>query len=199
MMDNNRNTLLPDKAGKLAAIGVGLGIVIILLGMHRPPICPCGTIRLWQGVVESAENSQQISDWYSFSHVIHGFLFYGAAHLIWRRFGFAALSPIWALALAVLVEGAWEILENSPIIIDRYRSVTVSYGYSGDSVLNSAADMGFMALGFLFAARMPAGLTVAIALLFEAFTLFMIRDNLTLNVLMLATPFESVRQWQAAG
>lgn len=194
-----QSALLPDRAGKIAAIGVALGIVIILLGMHRPPICPCGTIRLWQGVVESAENSQQISDWYSFSHVIHGFLFYGAAHLIWRRFGLSAVAPVWALALAVLVEGSWEILENSPIIIDRYRAVTVSYGYSGDSVLNSAADMGFMAVGFLFAARVPALLTVAIAIAFELFTLYNIRDNLTLNVLMLATPVEAVREWQAAG
>ncbi len=199
VMNSKRSSLLPDRAGKLAALGVALGIVIILLGMHRPPICSCGTIRLWQGVVESAENSQQISDWYSFSHVIHGFLFYGVAYLIWRRFGFSALSPVWALALAVLVEGSWEVLENSPIIIDRYRSVTVSFGYSGDSVLNSAADMGFMALGFVFAARMPVKLTVALAIAFELFTFAMIRDNLTLNVLMLATPVEAVRQWQAAG
>jgi hypothetical protein len=181
----------------LAALGVALGVVIILLGMHRPPICPCGTIRLWQGVVESAENSQQISDWYSFSHVIHGFLFYGAAHVLWRKFGLTGLSPKWALALAVLTEGAWEILENSPIIIDRYRAVTASWGYSGDSVLNSAADMGFMALGFVFASRVPLMLTVITAIAFELFTLAMIRDNLTLNVLMLATPIEAVREWQA--
>ncbi|MEL0210829.1 MAG: DUF2585 family protein, partial [Novosphingobium sp.] len=112
-------SLRPGRAGWIAAAGVALGIVVILLGMARPPICPCGTIRLWQGVVESAENSQQISDWYSFSHVIHGFLFYGAAHLLWRRLGLKAVSPQWALALAVLFEGSWEILENSPIIIDR--------------------------------------------------------------------------------
>ncbi len=120
-----RAKLVPDRAGRLAALGMAIAIVIILLGMGRPPICPCGTIRLWQGVVESAENSQQISDWYSFSHVIHGFLFCGAAYLIWRRWGLTALSPKWALMLAVLVEGSWEILENSPIIIDRYRAVTV--------------------------------------------------------------------------
>lgn len=183
----------------MAAAGVALGIVVILLGMARPPICPCGTIRLWQGVVESAENSQQISDWYSFSHVIHGFLFYGAAHLLWRKAGLRALSPRWALALAVLVEGSWEILENSPIIIDRYRAVTISWGYSGDSVLNSFCDMAFMALGFVFASRVPAMMTVVVAIVFELFTLAMIRDNLTLNVLMLAWPVEEVRQWQAAG
>ncbi|MGV3511698.1 MAG: DUF2585 domain-containing protein [Novosphingobium sp.] len=192
-------SLRPGKAGHIAAVGVALGIVVILLGMARPPLCPCGTIRLWQGVVESAENSQQISDWYSFSHVIHGFLFYGAAHLIWRRLGLKAISAQWALALAVLVEGAWEILENSPIIIDRYRAVTISYGYSGDSVLNSFCDMAFMALGFGFARRAPALVTVAVAVAFELFTLVMIRDNLTLNVLMLAWPVEAVRQWQAGG
>lgn len=192
-------SLRPGRAGWIAATGVALGIVIILLGMARPPICPCGTIRLWQGVVESAENSQQISDWYSFSHVIHGFLFYGGAHLLWRKAGLTAISPHWALGLAVLVEGSWEILENSPIIIDRYRAVTISFGYSGDSVLNSFCDMGFMALGFVFAGRMPALVTAAVAVAFELFTLAMIRDNLTLNVLMLAWPLEAVREWQAAG
>lgn len=192
-------SMRPGRAGWIAAMGVALGIVIILLGMARPPICPCGTIRLWQGVVESPENSQQISDWYSFSHVIHGFLFYGAAHLIWRRAGLTAISPQWALALAVLVEGAWEILENSPIIIDRYRAVTISWGYSGDSVLNSFCDMAFMALGFVFASRAPTLVTLAVAVAFELFTLAMIRDNLTLNVLMLAWPVEAVRQWQAGG
>lgn len=194
-----RMTLRPGRAGAIAALGVALGIVVILLGMHRPPICPCGTIRLWQGVVESAENSQQISDWYSFSHVIHGFLFYGAAHLLWRKAGLKAISPIWALALAVLVEGSWEILENSPIIIDRYRAVTISWGYSGDSVLNSFCDMAFMALGFVFASRAPALVTVVVAIAFELFTLAMIRDNLALNVLMLAWPVEAVREWQAGG
>lgn len=194
-----RVSLRPGRAGWIAAAGVALGIAIILLGMARPPICPCGTIRLWQGVVESAENSQQISDWYSFSHVIHGFLFYGAAHLLWRKAGLKAISPQWALALAVLVEGSWEILENSPIIIDRYRAVTISWGYSGDSVLNSFCDMAFMALGFVFASRVPALVTIAVAAAFELFTLAMIRDNLTLNVLMLAWPVEAVREWQAAG
>lgn len=195
----SRVSLRPGRAGWIAAAGVALGIVIILLGMARPPICTCGTIRLWQGVVESAENSQQISDWYSFSHVIHGFLFYGAAHLLWRRAGFKAISPQWALALAVLVEGSWEILENSPIIIDRYRAVTISWGYSGDSVLNSFCDMAFMALGFVFASRAPATVTILVGVAFELFTLAMIRDNLTLNVLMLVWPVEVVRQWQAGG
>ncbi len=193
-------TLRPDRTGSGVALAGGLLVVAILLAMHRPPICPCGTVRLWAGVVQSPENSQQLTDWYSFSHVIHGFLFYGAAHLLWRKAGLARyVASRWALVVAVLAEGAWEILENSPIIIDRYRAVTVSYGYSGDSVLNSASDIACMALGFLFAARAPAWVTVLLALGFELFTLAMIRDNLTLNVLMLAWPIDAVRTWQAAG
>lgn len=199
MVMTERRALQPDRAGALAAAGIALGIVAILLAMGRPPICPCGTVRLWHGVVQSAENSQQIADWYSFSHVIHGFLLCGAGWLVWGRCGLKALSPRWALAAAVLIEGAWEILENSPIIIERYRAVTVSFGYSGDSVLNSAADMGFMTLGFVFATRVPALVTLAVALAFEAFTLFAIRDNLALNVLMLVAPVDAVRDWQAAG
>ncbi|MDF8333956.1 DUF2585 domain-containing protein [Novosphingobium cyanobacteriorum] len=192
--------LLPGRTGTLLAATFWLGTIVILLSWHRPPICPCGMVRFWAGEVQSAENSQQITDWYSFSHLIHGMLFYGVAHLLWRRAGLGRWLPArtWALPLAVLVEGSWELLENSPIIIDRYRAVTISYGYSGDSVLNSASDIACMVLGFLFAARVPARLTIAVALAFELFTLAMIRDNLTLNVLMLASPIEAVRQWQAA-
>lgn len=199
MIAGNTATLRPGRRGAIAALAVALLVVAILLAMHRPPICLCGMIHLWAGELQSAENSQQLSDWYSFSHLIHGMVFYGAAHLLWRRTGLGRfISPRWALACAVAIEGGWELLENSPIIIDRYRAVTVSYGYSGDSVLNSASDIACMLLGFLFAARVPARVTVAVALTFELFTLAMIRDNLALNVLMLAWPIEAVRHWQAA-
>lgn len=200
MIARNTATLRPDRRSALIAAVVALLVVATLLAMHRPPICPCGTIHLWAGQVQSAENSQQVSDWYSFSHLIHGMLLYGAAHLLWRRTNLGRfVSPRLALAGAVAIEGGWELLENSPVIIDRYRAVTVSYGYSGDSVLNSASDIACMALGFLFAGRAPARITVAVALAFELFTLAMIRDNLTLNVLMLAWPIEAVRHWQATG
>ncbi|MCW1384236.1 DUF2585 domain-containing protein [Novosphingobium sp. KCTC 2891] len=197
-VDQNGSRLVPDRVGAHIAVLLGFAAVAILLAMGRPAICPCGTVRLWTGVVQSAENSQQIADWYSFSHVIHGFLFYGAAHLLWRRFGLMRyVAGRWALAAAVMVEAGWEILENSPIIIDRYRAVTVSWGYSGDSVLNSAGDIAFMALGFMLAARLPVLATVLLGAGFELFTLMMIRDNLALNVLMLVWPVEAVRQWQA--
>lgn len=161
--------------------------------MHRPPVCACGTIKLWHGVVNSSENSQHLADWYSFSHVIHGFLFYAAAH-----FALRGRARGCALPLAVLVEGLWEILENSPVIINRYREATIALGYSGDSIVNSLADIGWMALGFLLAARLPAWATIALALAFELATLALIRDNLTLNVLMLVWPIEGIKAWQSA-
>lgn len=168
--------------------------VATLLAMDRPPICECGTIRLWQGVVQSSENSQQISDWYTFSHIIHGFIFYGLTWLVFREWSLG-----FRLVLALLVEGGWEILENSPIIIDRYRAVTMAFGYSGDSILNSFMDVIWMIGGFLFAAwsRIKAWWVVAIALAFELMTLATIRDNLTLNVWMLVAPNDAIRQWQA--
>jgi hypothetical protein len=192
--------LRPHSGAALAALVVALVLLGVELAMGRPPTCTCGVLRFWAGEVASAQNSQQVADWYSFSHVIHGLLFYAAAHLIWHRWGLSRwLSPRWALPVAVAFESLWEVLENSPIIIDRYRAVTISYGYSGDSVLNSLSDVGWMAIGFLVADRIPAWASVVLALVFEAFTLFMIRDNLALNVLMLIWPIDAVRDWQARG
>lgn len=181
------------------ALALVLALLLVELAMGRPPICPCGFVRFWAGEVRSDQNSQQIADWYSFSHVVHGLIFYGLTHMLWRHPPLRrTFSPHWALPLAVAIEGGWELLENSPLIIDRYRAVTISYGYSGDSILNSVADVGWMVTGFLVAARISARASIAIALMFEAFTLFTIRDNLTLNVLMLLHPIEAVRDWQAA-
>ena len=193
-------SLLPNRRGLTLALAMWLAIGAILLAMGRVPICACGTVKLWWGVVQSAENSQHIADWYSFSHVIHGPLFYFFAHLLWRRWKWFGGKPAaWALPIAMAFEGFWELLENSPLIIDRYRAVTVSYGYEGDSVLNSLSDIGFMALGFWIASKLPWWASLGMALVFELFTLVMIRDNLTLNVLMLVWPIDAIRQWQAGG
>ena len=193
-------SLLSNRRGLMLAAALWLAIGGILLAMGRAPICACGTIKLWWGVVQSSENSQHIADWYSFSHVIHGLLFYGAAHLLWRRWHWLGGKPAaWALPIAVTFEGFWELLENSPLIIDRYRAVTVSFGYAGDAVINSLSDIGFMALGFWIASRLPWWASVLLGLAFEAFTLAMIRDNLALNVLMLVWPLEAIRTWQAGG
>ncbi|PLK27578.1 hypothetical protein C0V78_12285 [Novosphingobium sp. TH158] len=197
-MMNTMQSLLPNRRSAVLSLVMALAIGAVLLAMGRVPICQCGTVKLWHGLVQSAENSQHIADWYSFSHVIHGLLFYFFAHLLWRRWRwFGGRPAIWALPIAVAFEGFWELLENSPVIIDRYRAVTMSYGYAGDSVVNSLSDIGFMVLGFLVASRLPAWASVALALAFELFTLAMIRDNLTLNVLMLVWPVDAIRVWQA--
>jgi hypothetical protein len=195
-----QTSLLPDRRGLLWALALALAAGAILLAMGREPICKCGTVKLWHGVVQSSENSQHVADWYSFSHVIHGLLFYFFAHVLWRRWRlFGGRPAAWALPIAVAFEAFWELLENSPMIIDRYRAVTVSFDYYGDSVLNSLSDIGFMSLGFWLASKLPVALSIALALAFELFTLAMIRDNLTLNIVMLVWPLEAIREWQAGG
>ena len=176
----------------LAAAGVALLAAVVLLAMGRPPICACGEVKLWHGVVQSAENSQHLADWYTPSHIIHGFLFYAAGWWLLRR------RPLGQrFVLAVAIEAAWEIAENSPAVIERYREATMTLGYSGDSVINSLADIGWMSLGFWLARRLPVPVTIALAVAAELLTLWLIRDNLALNVLMLLWPIESIRIWQA--
>jgi hypothetical protein len=182
-----------NRRGYMAAALIALASCLILLAMGRPPICTCGYVALWHGAIDSG-NSQHLSDWYSLSHFIHGLFFYGATWWALRR------QPRGVrLAVAVGVESLWEILENSPVIIDRYRTATIALGYSGDSVVNSMSDIGMMALGFLFAGRMPLWASVAVGIAFELLALAVIRDNLTLNVLMLVWPVEAVKAWQAGG
>lgn len=190
-------SLLPDRRGVVLSLAMAALVAALLLAMGRVPICTCGHVSLWTGQVNGPENSQQLSDWYSFSHVIHGLLFYFFAHLLWRKWRlFGGRPALWALPIAIGFEGFWELLENSPLIIDRYRSVTVNYGYSGDSVLNSVSDLACMTLGFLLASRLPAWASVALALVFELTTLWVIHDNLTLNVVMLLWPIQAIRDWQ---
>ena len=180
------------RRGWLVAAALFVLLAIILLAMGRPPICECGTVKFWHGVVQSAENSQHLADWYSFSHVIHGFIFYGLARWL------IPSKPAWiALAAAIVVEGAWEIAENTPMVINRYREATMAFGYAGDSAINSVADTAWMVVGWVGARAMKWWQTVVLAIAFELFTLWAIRDNLALNVLMLVSPVEAIKEWQA--
>lgn len=186
--------LSPVVIAVLAAL-LTVGAAAVLLWMGREPICKCGTIKLWQGTVMSSENSQHIADWYTFSHIIHGFLFYGLFWLI-RRFTGLPLSFGLALLLAIVIESAWEITENTDAVINHYRSATISLDYYGDSVLNSVSDILAMVLGFFVARLAPVWLTVSSALAMELIVGWLIRDNLTLNVVMLLWPMDGIKAWQ---
>jgi hypothetical protein len=164
----------------------------ILLAMGRNPICTCGTVQLWVGERDSAKTSQMLADWYSLSHVVHGLLFYGIFWLLARRW------PVeWRFLIALLVEAAWEVTENTPFVIDRYRATTAALGYSGDSVINSLSDIAMMALGFLLARKLPVWAALVLVLALEVIPLFTIRDNLTLNLWQLIAPNKAVQAWQS--
>jgi hypothetical protein len=175
------------------------GIILVLaaatgaleLQMGRPPAYTKGPVRVWVGDVQSDQNSQQLADPYTFTHVIHGALFYGITAL-----AFGPSRPALRAAVAVGLESAWEALENTNMVIDRYRAATVSLGYYGDSVFNSMADVLACLVGFLLAWRLPTRATVAWVVVVEIVLALWIRDNLTLNIVMLIHPLQVIRQWQ---
>ena len=177
-----------------AALAIVVLAAAIEFGMGRVPYCKCGYVKPWHGVVMSSENSQHLTDWYTPSHVIHGIAFYALLWLVARR------VPVGTrFVIAIGIEAAWEVLENTPMIINRYREATIALDYYGDSVLNSMADIGAMAAGFWLAAAAPMTLSVGFVVVMELFVGYMIRDNLALNVIMLLYPLDAIKRWQGGG
>jgi hypothetical protein len=181
---------LPRPKPLVSLVAVLVFAMAILWALGRPPICTCGTVALWGS--EGPTQSQMLADWYSPSHLVHGFLFYAALHWLWRR---GSIEQRFLVAL--IIEAAWEIIENTPMIIDRYREATMALGYSGDSILNSGSDIIMMAIGFLAARRLPLWLSFGLVVLLELVPLIVIRDNLALNIIMLIAPSDAILNWQA--
>lgn len=179
------------RLGILASLGIAALAAAVLLWLGREPFCACGTIKLWHGETISAENSQHLSDWYSPSHLLHGLVFYLFFWLILRKSSIGL-----RLTLSTIVEVAWEVVENTDAVIDRYREATVALDYYGDSVLNSMSDVAFMWLGFWLAARLPVWASVMLFVAAELIVGYFIRDGLMLNVIMLLAPQDWIREWQ---
>jgi hypothetical protein len=182
-------------AGLLISLGLIAIAASIEHAMGRLFFCKCGTFKLWYGGRGGPEMSQHLTDWYSYSHVVHGIVFYGLLSIVAR----GRLSVAARLVIATGLEVSWEIFENTSFIINRYRAQTISRGYFGDSIVNSVGDMLSMLVGFLLAARLPAWVTVFLLIAAEVLLLALIRDNLTLNVIMLIHPMEWIKEWQMGG
>ncbi len=174
----------------LCAALIGLQIIVLYF-LGQPTICTCGYVKLWESVVLSIGNSQHLTDWFTFSHVLHGFAFYALAHYFFPR------QPLLVrLLMAVSIEVAWEILENTPWVINHYREQPLAEFYSGDSILNSVSDTLAAVVGFVLAWRLPTYMTITLFIVFEAFVGYQIRDNLTLNIVNLLFPFDFILNWQ---
>src|SRR5258706_2024244 len=175
-----------------SVFGVFALLILIKFLMGRVPICTCGSIKLWAANVNRFENSQMLSDWYTFSHIIHGFIFY------WLLGKFAKkLPPHTRFIITLIIESGWELFENSPIIINRYRTATMSLDYYGDSIINSLSDILATVLGYILAVKLPVKITIAVAILIELVIGYIIRDNLTLNIIMLLYPIPAILKWQS--
>src|SRR5437764_15348883 len=175
----------------IIAAALVIAVAAAEVAMGRNLLCTCGSVELWVGARDSPKTSQMLLDWYSLSHIVHGLLFYALLWLVARR------APVqWRFIAALVIESAWEVIENTPLVIDRYRATTAALGYSGDSTINSVSDILMMCLGFLLARKLPVWASIALLGLLELIPLFAIRDNLALNILMLVAPNHAVQAWQ---
>lgn len=168
------------------------GLALFLMG--QPLFCQCGYIKLWHGVILSGENSQQLFDWYTFSHIAHGFIFYWILSIIAPRIPLGV-----RLLIAIGIEISWELIENTPTVINHYRQQALAQGYIGDSILNSVSDTLSAVAGFMLARKLPTKYVIAIAIVMELFTIYMVRDGLVFNVVNLVFPIEMLQEWQLSG
>ena len=176
----------------LAIIALLLAHAALLHLMGQPLLYEGGYVKLWHGAVVSGENSQHLTDWYTFSHVLHGILFYALLTFLFPRW------PLGVRLLAALaIESGWELFENTDLIINRYREQALAQGYFGDSVVNSLGDMLAALGGFLAAWRLPVIGTIILAVALEAGMLYFIRDSLLLNTIQLIHPLDAIAAWQA--
>lgn len=176
----------------LIILAVLAAAALLLRAEGRLWLCSCGYLRVWAGNAWSADNSQHLADPYSFTHLLHGFMFCWLLRLVVPEW------PLrWRISLAISAEAVWELIENSSLVIERYRAATAALGYQGDTVINSLGDILFSAAGFLLAERLGFRRSLLLFFLTEAVLLVLIRDSLLLNVLMLLYPLDSIRAWQA--
>lgn len=178
----------------LGTIAIFAMVAALELHAGRLPLGPDGMFGWWESDVWSSENSQRVADAYSFSHIIHGILFYAFLWLVARR-----IPVRYRFLLSLIIEAVWEILENSPLVIDRYREATIALGYAGDSILNSLADVAMAAIGFAMARFLSMRTSIILIVIMELGCLLWVRDNLTLNVIMLVHPVEALKAWQSVG
>ncbi|OGE76260.1 MAG: hypothetical protein A3C85_00270 [Candidatus Doudnabacteria bacterium RIFCSPHIGHO2_02_FULL_48_21] len=176
----------------LICLGIIVLAAVVLLAMGRIPFCKCGVISVWSSDVTSNQQSQQLTDPYTLTHVLHGIAFY---LFIWLFFG-RRLTLGQRLILAVALESGWEILENTEFILNRYRAATISYDYWGDSVLNSVGDIFAMMIGFWMSAKLPWWGSLIAFIALDSLLLFFIRDSLIVNVIMLIRPIDAIKEWQ---
>lgn len=185
-------TTRTDRAAQIVSVGLVLLLMIVLLrAQGRMFLCACGYFDVWTSDTCSANNSQQLFDPYSFTHVLHGFLFFWLIKLLFRR-----MTSSWQFWLALLLESAWEVFENTSFVINKYRTETAALGYTGDTVVNSLGDLACALAGFLIARQFGLRRSLIVFLLIEVVLILSIHDSLLLQILMLIRPVEALKLWQ---
>lgn len=184
---NDRRRLLPI----IAIAFVPLAMIVLLRAEGRRILCACAHFAVWVSDWCSSNTSQQLLDPYSFTHVLHGFLFFWLIALLFRR-----MPRVWQFLLALLLESAWEVFENTSFVINKYRTETAALGYQGDTIVNSLGDLACALLGFVIARQLGVRRSLIVFVLIEVVLTFWIHDSLLLQILMLIRPVEAIKLWQ---